>query len=399
MDKLRITYEDPKSLILDPRNARLHPEPNQKAINFSLSEFDFRKVAICVWEKNRTVYAGNALVTEAIRRGYTEVPVAWIPKDWTEAKVKSFGIADNRSTELSEWDLPNLDAVLEEIKLDFDLNDLGFSEVDLDTLFADERKKEAEEDDFDTTPEAEAVSRLGDLWTLGRHRVLCGDCTVRENVERVMGGKKVDAVITDPPYGISVMTQSGKIGGGGFTHFGKIGGKGWVDSKNYPLIAGDDTIDAAQKSYFLCAGLGIENFIIWGGNHFTGFLPPSRGWIVWDKETTGNFSDAELAWTSYDRGILLYRWLWNGLSRKGDRTSEGIKRVHPTQKPVGLTRQIMTDFKVGEIILDPFLGSGTIMVASHQTDRCCLGIEINPLYCDVILNRMRHLGLTPIKIE
>src|SRR3990167_8040738 len=199
MDKLRITYEDPKSLILDPRNARLHPEPNQKAINFSLSEFDFRKVAICVWEKNRTVYAGNALVTEAIRRGYTEVPVAWIPVDWTEAKVKSFGILDNQSALLGEWDLPNLDAILEEIKSDFDLEDLGFSETDLDVLFADERKKEVEEDDFDTTPETEAVSRLGDLWTLGErgHRVLCEDCTVKENVERVMEGKRADMVFTD----------------------------------------------------------------------------------------------------------------------------------------------------------------------------------------------------------
>ena len=146
MDKLRITYEDPKSLILDPRNARLHPEPNQKAINFSLSEFDFRKVAICVWEKNRTVYAGNALVTEAIRRGYTEVPVAWIPVDWTEAKVKSFGILDNQSALLGEWDLPNLDAVLEEIKLDFDLNDLGFSETDLDILFTKTEELESPSD-------------------------------------------------------------------------------------------------------------------------------------------------------------------------------------------------------------------------------------------------------------
>ena len=101
-----------------------------------MSEFDFRKVAICVWEKNQTVYAGNALVTEAIRRGYTEVPVAWIPADWTEAKVKAFGIADNQSALLGEWNLPNLDATLEEIKLDFNLDDLGFSEADLNMLFA-----------------------------------------------------------------------------------------------------------------------------------------------------------------------------------------------------------------------------------------------------------------------
>lgn len=137
---------------------------------------------------------------------------------------------------------------------------------------------------------------------------------------------------------------------------------------------------------------------MWGGNYFSKFLPPSSCWLVWDKENTGNFADVELAWSSYKKSAKLYRWLWNGLCRKGDRATEGKKRFHPTQKPVGLFIEILKDFP-GDIILDPFGGSGTTLIACEQTGRACRMLEISPAYCDVIIQRWEQFTGHKAKME
>jgi DNA modification methylase len=205
-----------------------------------------------------------------------------------------------------------------------------------------------------------------------------------------MDGNKADMVFTDPPYGISVV-QGKKVGGD--KSFGTVGGGKIVKSKTYSEIIGDDTTDTAREFYDTCISLGMENFIIWGGNYFTDFLPPSMCWIVWDKENTGNFADVELAWTSFDKAAKLYKWQWNGMIRKGDKNIEGKTRVHPTQKPVGLFGDIFNDFEF-KICFDGFLGSGSTMVASHQFKRKCYGMELDPKYCQVIIDRMLKLDPT-----
>ncbi|MFH0967245.1 MAG: site-specific DNA-methyltransferase [Methanobacteriota archaeon] len=172
-----------------------------------------------------------------------------------------------------------------------------------------------------------------------------------------------------------------------------------MDSKSYPVIVGDESIDSARKAIEVLTD--IKNKIIFGGNYFTDFLPPSRCWLIWDKENSGNcFADAELAWTSFDKNVKLYHWLWNGLSRKGERVEELKTRVHPTQKPVGLFKQILQDYSdEGAIIIDPFLGSGTTLIACEKTGRNCRGIEISPDYCAVILQRyLDATGKTPVLV-
>lgn len=389
MDKLRITYEDPKTLTLDPKNARLHPEPNQKAINYSLSEFDFRKVAICVWEKNQTVYAGNALVTEAIRRGYAEVPVAWIPADWTETKVKAFGVADNQIALLGEWDLPNLNETLEEIKLDFNLDDLGFSETDLDTLFADQRKLEATDDDFDTTPETEAVSQPGDLWMLGRHRVLCGDCTVRENVERVMGGEKTDLCVTDPPYGVNYDPQwRNKLS--------PVHGIRIIGDDNFEWLRAFDALPcdvlymwmgstslARVQDYLESCGFSVCYLLIWNKDNFA----LGRGDYHWKHEfclymvrrgAKHNWQGARDQATVWDISTI------SSFANKDELDLQG----HGNQKPIEcMARPIRNNSVIGQLILDPFIGSGTTLIAAHQLDRVCYGLEIEPRYVDVVVRR------------
>jgi len=176
----------------------------------------------------------------------------------------------------------------------------------------------------------------------------------------------------------------------------KFNGKpgAFVDSKTYSEIQGDETTEAAKGFYEACKSAGLTDFIIWGGNYFTDFLPPSPCWLVWDKKNTGNFADVELAWTSFDKASKKYEWLWNGMSREGDRKNELKTRVHPTQKPVGLHQQIMNDFPAS-IYLDGFLGSGTTLIACENTGRYCRAIEISPGYVAVALQRyLDTFGIT-----
>ncbi len=275
---------------------------------------------------------------------------------------------------LAEWvsDL-NLDELksqieIPELKLDFDM------------------PQELENDSIDDAAKIKTDIKVGDLIEIGRHRLLCGDSTKKEDVERLMNGAKADMVFTDPPYGINIVT-GGKVGGD--KSFGSVGTGNIVKAKNYPKIIGDNSTEYAKLFYNICVELGIENFIIWGGNYFTDFLYPSMGWIIWDKENTGNkFADCEIAWTSYQKATRLYKWLWNGMIRKGDVQLENNVRVHPTQKPVGLFQEIFNNYDF-KICLDGFLGSGSTMVACQTLDRTCYGMELEPLYCQVIINRMK----------
>ncbi len=264
------------------------------------------------------------------------------------------------------------------------LDDWG---LDLPVDLSVQEELEAEEDDYEIPNEIKTDIVIGDLFEIGEHRLFCGDSTNTNLIEKLLNGDKVDLVFTDPPYGINVV-QGSKVGGS--KGFGSVGGSKIVKAKDYSEIIGDDTTETAKEFYHSCISLGMVNFIIWGGNYFTDFLDPSMCWIVWDKENSGNFADVELAWTSFDKAAKLYKWQWNGMIRKGDKSIEGKTRVHPTQKPVGLFGDIFNDFDF-RICFDGFLGSGSTMVASHQLKRKCYGMELDPKYCQVIIDRMKKL--------
>ena len=165
-------------------------------------------------------------------------------------------------------------------------------------------------------------------------------------------------------------------------------------------IIGDNTTETAKINYEIVSEIS-KNMIIFGGNYFTDFLPPKSCWVVWDKQNTGNFADVELAWTSFDKGARLYKFMWNGICREGDRKTEGIKRVHPTQKPVGLIANILNDFcDSNDIILDCFGGSGSTLIACEQTNRNCYMMELSPQYVDVIIDRWeKFTGQKAVKIS
>ena len=261
------------------------------------------------------------------------------------------------------------------------MSDFGFD------LSIDEEEVKVVEDNFKAELPEEPKAKLGDIYQLGNNRLMCGDSTSINDIEKLLDGNVIDLVLTDPPYGVNVV-QGNNGGGDKETSFGSVGGGKLVKANKYMKIKGDETTETAREFYDLCVSLGIQNYIIFGGNYFTDFLEPKACWVVWDKENTGNFADVELAWTSFNKGAKLYKWLWNGLCRKGERNVEGKTRVHPTQKPVGLIGNILNDFsEEKENILDCFGGSGSTLIACEQLNRNCFMVEYEPYYVDVIINR------------
>jgi len=237
--------------------------------------------------------------------------------------------------------------------------------------------QEVEEDDPPEVEDGKPVSKLGEVYQLGRHRLMCGDATKEEDVEKLMDGKRVNVLITDPPYGIDIVDKKGSIGGRNLAPVGK-----------YSKIINDDTTETAKKAYFLLKNLGVEKFVIWGGNYFTEFLPPSSCWIVWDKRgdiPSNNFADCEIAWTSFNTPSRIYRQVWRGMIKEG----ESGKRLHPTQKPVRILADIIQIYTKlsDDIVLDTFGGSGSTLIACEQTNRTCYMMELDPHYCDVIRRR------------
>ena len=224
---------------------------------------------------------------------------------------------------------------------------------------------------------------------------MCGDATKREDVLKLVGSERVNLVLTDPPYGIKIQHKDGTIGGSkfgksGITHF-QHGAQRTIN--NYEKILGDDSTDNARKNYEIINSL-TENFIIWGGQYFSEFLPSSGGWIFWDKlrPNTLDFGSGELAYNSCSNVVKKYAHKWNGAIREGSKNLNPQPLLHPTQKPVELHMKILEDFsKPDDIILDCFGGSGTTLIACEMTGRKCLMMEISPQYCDVICKRYKKL--------
>lgn len=364
---------------------------NKLKLSFEKHGFIF---PISIWQDGNKNYLIDGHQRQRVivkEYGDAEVPVIKIPaKDINEAaeillKVTSqYGTItqEGLDTFIAQYELPEVEI---------------YEATHYDAIsYLQSEEPEVEEDEAPEVSSEPPVSKLGEVYQLGRHKVMCGDSTDRANVELLMNGVKADMVFTDPPYGIKAVSTTGNVGGGGNpsdggyafggAKNGTIGGNN--KAKAYSEIIGDDTTDTAKEFYNITTDLEFYNQVIFGGNYFTDFLPPRSCWVIWDKENTGNFADVEIAWTSFDKGAKLYKWLWNGLSRKGDRTAELVSRVHPTQKPVGLIAEVLKDFtERNHSVLDGFLGSGSTLIACEQTDRTCYGMELDPKYVDVIRKR------------
>lgn len=367
--QLNIVKRNLSELQPHPQNPRQHPDSQKRALVASIEQFSYAKGSICIQKDTDFIIAGHAIRDALMEKGFTEADCVELNFDNDDALA--FLTADNQYALLAEWDEDQLQANLDRLKeLNFEMPDLGFEMPDMDMIDKEETFDVAEA----MEEEAEPITQTGDIWLCGKHRVMCGDSTKEEDVERLMDGQKVDLVLTDPPYGINIIN--------GAKSFGSIGGANVVKANKYQPIIGDDKI--LNPSFLLDYA---DYVIIWGGNYFANNLPNTRCWIVWDKkgrEWNDNFSDCEIAWTNYDKPSKIFRHIWMGMVQSGKRE----ERVHPTQKPSNLFVDILNYLDETALhILDLFLGSGTTLIACEKTGRICYGMEIACSYVDVCLKR------------
>jgi 16S rRNA G966 N2-methylase RsmD len=352
----------------NPNNPRIIKDDKFAKLVKSINEFpQMLNLRPIVVNDDMVVLGGNMRLKACKEAGLKEIPIIKA-SELTEQQQKEFIVKDNVG--YGEWDWNDLANNWDSEQLiDWGLDIPGF----------DAEVIEAEEDDFalpDGGIETDIV--LGDLFEIGEHRLLCGDSTDIDQVALLMNGQKADMVFTDPPYGIS--------------HSGK-GIKGSAKENDFGEILGDNDVTVAVDAFNLCQSLFVDaTMIFWGANYYSSCLPNGFGWLVWDKEREGDtFSGAELAFVNKGVKVDVFRHQWHGMIKGSEM---GEKRVHPTQKPIALVEWSFNNYKAGNNILDLFLGSGTTMVASHQTKRKCYGMELDPKYCQVIVDRMRKLDPT-----
>ena len=365
-----------KDIKFAPYNPRKISEETLEKLKRSIEEFGYIE-PIIVNKQTMHVVGGNQRLKVLQQLGVEEIEVIIVDLD--DAHEKALNIALNKIT--GEWDLPLLKDLLEELdtgEIDIELTGFDLPEIEeLMTQFHIE--PDIKEDDVPPLPE-KAITQLGDLWLLGKHKLLCGDATKKEDVEKLLNYKMDRVLITDPPYGISVVDKEGKIGNDNL-----------CKNNIYKPIINDDTIETAKKMYELVNNGLIDKYIIFGGNYFTEFLPPSPCWIIWDKKgemNSNDFADCEIMWTNFNRPSKIITCLWRGMIKEG----ENDKRLHPTQKPIKLLTKIIEEYAgKNDIIVDLFLGSGSILIACEQLSRICYGMEIDPYYCDVIIKRWENL--------
>lgn len=318
------------------------------AVAKSIQEFGFQQPLVV--DKDYVVIVGHTRLKAAKRLGLETVPCV-IADNLSEEQVKAYRLADNKVGELAEWDFELLAGELDDI-MDIDMSDFGF-----DLEFAeDDEPTEVAEDDYEAEVPAEPKARQGDIYQLGRHRLMCGDSTSISDVEKLMNGEKADMVFTDPPYGINAdkMTM-----GSGEKNFHR----GDWDSER------PDISIAFALAPLIC---------IWGGNYFADVLPPTNDWLCWHKKNDGlSFSEFELAWTNFGRNCRHISHHWGG-----------EKKLHVTMKPVEVMAWGIQQTKEKcENILDLFGGSGSTLIACEQLGRNCYMMELDPKYVDVIIDR------------
>ncbi len=322
-----------------------------------------------------TVLGGNMRLKACQELGITEVEVSVVNAPTDELKVK-YALSDNdRAGYYEEDKLAELILSIPEINLDDYKLDLG-QLTSIDDLLK-QFSPDVEEDETPEVSQDEPISVLGEVYQLGRHRLMCGDSTKVEDVEKLMDGNKVDCIYTDPPYGMSLDTNYDEMFGGDKTHKDK-------GDRFEKVIADNKYFD---PTFML--NMAKEVFI-WGSDYFYDSLPRGGSWCSWDKrsesldDVIGNTT--EFLWSKQPHRRMTARVLWSGHHGMGK--DDDKIRVHPTQKPIGLHKWFFDNFGSKlNTVLDLFLGSGSTLIACEQTNRTCYGMELDPKYCDVIRKR------------
>lgn len=365
-----------------------NPRKNDQAVDAvveSIKQCGY--IAPIIIDENNVILAGHTRYKALKRLNYTHVDCV-VNAGLTEEQKRKYRLLDNKTSELAEWDF---DLLADE------LDGLDFGDLDLDWgIGEDEENKEVIEDEPpEVGDEGEPVCKLGDIWQLGSHRLMCGDSTDKDMVARLMNGEKADMVFTDPPYGMNLDTDYSKMQGNG------------RKGKKYDKVIGDnedfkpELINTIFENFDYC-----NEIFLWGIDYYFDLIPKFKqgNLIVWDKtlESNGDAgynSEFELLWskTPHKKEVLHFNWFrYFGLSSQDIKTRE-----HPTQKPLQVIYPFIKKYTDNDnLIVDLFGGSGSTLIACEQLGRRCFMMELDPKYCDVIIQRWENLtGQKAVKIN
>lgn len=378
----------------NPRNARTHGAAQIDELTLSIAEHGMLKVVI-VADSSGMLWAGHGTVKSLKRFGaqIDKVPFTLLPDGTPEAVKRKFMLRDNTIPLNAGWDRELLEVELAQLgDLDVDLKVLGFSQAELDRMLVEPEREgltpgDAEQPEPATGP---AVSRAGDLWQLGPHRLLCGDCTKPDHVAAVLAGERPLLMVTDPPYGVDydpdwrngAADGKGKVGSGKRA-VGKVANDTRFDwTQAWELFGGDvayvwhaDRFASSVEAQLLAAEFEVRYQIVWAKErHVIGrgdyHYQHEACWYAVRKGATGHWA-----------GDRSQTTLWNVAHRKSE-------TGHGTQKPIEcMKRPIVNNSRAGDAIYEPFSGSGTTIIAAEMTGRRCLAIEIDPAYVDVAVRR------------
>jgi len=354
-------------------------------VAMSLKEYGFRQPIVV--DKDRIIVVGHTRFRASKKLGFKEVPIT-IADNLTPEQINAYRIADNRTAEESEWDNELLKMEIKDLEAkDFKLDLLGFNEDQLNDMLFEEKQGLTDEDEVPEAPE-EPITKLGDIWKLGNHRLMCGNSVDYEDVHKLMNNKIADLVNTDPPYGVNYQSNMR------------------TKSEKFDVIKNDDKIlditpmiDKFSKGWvFIWTTWKVIDK--WLDNTKSFGFPTNM--VVWHKGGGGIGDLKKTFSTDYEMALVFNRGAELCGKRIGSvwklQKDRAIKYKHPTQKPVELSVEAMdktTNPK--SIVMDLFLGSGSSLIACEKMDRVCYGMELDPIYCDVIIKRWENF--TGLKAE
>lgn len=346
----------------NPKNPNQHPEEQIKMLAKIIAAQGWR-APVTVSTLSGLVVRGHGRLMAAKFAGLEFVPVDLQHYDSMDAELADL-LADNKIAELSDIDNKLLADVFADIDLDaIDVDITGYTETEYNSIVSaltaatQEQETEWNDPDADVAPPKATTTKRGDIWRIGRHRLMCGDSTAKECVDRLMDGAKADMVMTDPPYGINAEKMTMGTGRRSFHR-----GEDWDRER-------PDISIAFTLAPLVC---------IWGGNYFADKLPITNDWLIWHKKNDGlTFSECELAWTNFGVNCRHISHHWGN-----------EKKQHVTMKPVDVIAWAIERAKQkANVIVDLFGGSGTTLVACERLNRTCYTMELDPKYCDVIVRR------------
>ncbi len=384
IQKMRLSELNPAGY--NPRKALRSGDPEYEKLKRSMEQFGYVELIVVNAANGNTVISGHQRLTVLTDMGVAEEDCVLVELD--ADKEKALNIAMNKIS--GEWDKDKLASIITELQgQDFDISLTGFEPAEIDDLFKDSLADGIHDDGFDVAGELEkpATTKGGDVWTLGRHRLVCGDSTKAETFSLLMAGRKANLVVTDPPYNVNYEAQAGRIKNDNLTD----------DAFYQFLLASFTNIEAHMADdasiYVFHAdteGLNFRRAFREAGFHLSGTC-------IWKKQSLV-LGRSPYQW---QHEPVLFGWKRKGrhqwyTGRKESTVWEFDKphrsTDHPTMKPVALLAYpIMNSSMTNAVVLDPFGGSGSTLVACEQTDRICATIELDEKYCDVIVRRYIEL--------